>query len=129
MVWRIFLWMLQLTTARTPVVADTPFNHDWNRSGVVERLGRLLDRQRPPTQQARSRGRAYGIAELAVATESRFVPPKDRQTRRDFRGLRAFPRVDQVDVRVPKVLQVACGQSCAFGATDGGDLRIKPIDR
>jgi predicted kinase len=31
-VWRIFLWMLQLTTARTPVVADTPFNHDWNRS-------------------------------------------------------------------------------------------------
>src|ERR1035437_4874153 len=53
----------------------------------------------------------------------------DRQTRRDLRGLRALPRVDQVDVRVPKVLQVACGQSCAVGATDGGDLRIKPIDR
>ena len=30
--WSIFLWMLQRTTTRTPVVADTPFNHDWNRS-------------------------------------------------------------------------------------------------
>jgi predicted kinase len=31
-VWNIFLWMLQITTTRVPVVADTPFNHDWNRS-------------------------------------------------------------------------------------------------
>jgi predicted kinase len=31
-VWSIFLWMLQRTTTRTPVVADTPFNHDWNRT-------------------------------------------------------------------------------------------------
>jgi predicted kinase len=30
-VWSIFLWMLQRTTTRTSVVADTPFNHDWNR--------------------------------------------------------------------------------------------------
>ena len=30
-VWNIFLWMLQQTTRHTPVVADTPFNHDWNR--------------------------------------------------------------------------------------------------
>ena len=45
------------------------------------------------------------------------------------RCLRALPRVDQVDVRVPKVLQVARGQSCAMGAADGGDLRIEPVDR
>jgi len=31
-VWSVFLWMLQRTTTRTPVVADTPFNHDWNRT-------------------------------------------------------------------------------------------------
>jgi predicted kinase len=31
-VWSIFLWMLQRTTTRTPVVADTPFNYDWNRA-------------------------------------------------------------------------------------------------
>lgn len=31
-VWSIFLWMLQRTSTRTPVVADTPFNHEWNRS-------------------------------------------------------------------------------------------------
>lgn len=30
-VWSIFLWMLQRTTMRTAVVADTPFNHAWNR--------------------------------------------------------------------------------------------------
>lgn len=30
--WNIFLWMLERTTTRTAVVADTPFNHDWNRS-------------------------------------------------------------------------------------------------
>lgn len=30
--WSIFLWILQRTTTRTAVVADTPFNHDWNRS-------------------------------------------------------------------------------------------------
>ncbi|CAB4938370.1 unannotated protein [freshwater metagenome] len=30
--WSIFLWMLQRTTTRTAVVADTPFNHEWNRS-------------------------------------------------------------------------------------------------
>jgi predicted kinase len=30
-VWNIFLWMLQRTTHHTPVVANTPFNHDWNR--------------------------------------------------------------------------------------------------
>lgn len=34
-VWSIFLWMLQRTTTRTPVVADTPFNHDWNRRMFV----------------------------------------------------------------------------------------------
>lgn len=31
-VWNLFLWMLQRTTTRVTVVADTPFNHDWNRS-------------------------------------------------------------------------------------------------
>ncbi len=30
-VWNIFLWMLQRTTTRVSVVADTPFNHDWSR--------------------------------------------------------------------------------------------------
>ncbi len=30
-VWNIFLWMLQRATTKTAVVADTPFNHDWNR--------------------------------------------------------------------------------------------------
>ncbi|MGH3496285.1 MAG: AAA family ATPase [Nocardioidaceae bacterium] len=30
-VWSIFLWMLQRVTSKTAVVADTPFNHDWNR--------------------------------------------------------------------------------------------------
>lgn len=30
-VWNIFLWMLQQVTTRVPVVADTPFNHAWNR--------------------------------------------------------------------------------------------------
>jgi predicted kinase len=31
-VWRIFLWMLARVTQRLPVVADTPFNHEWNRT-------------------------------------------------------------------------------------------------
>jgi predicted kinase len=35
-VWRIFLWMLARVTARVPVVADTPFNHDWNRAMFAE---------------------------------------------------------------------------------------------
>ncbi len=35
-VWNIFLWTLQKVSARVPVVADTPFNHDWNRSMFEE---------------------------------------------------------------------------------------------
>jgi len=31
-VWSIFLWMLSRTSEHVPVVADTPFNHDWNRA-------------------------------------------------------------------------------------------------
>ena len=31
-VWNVFLWMLQRVTTRTAVVADTPFNHSWNRA-------------------------------------------------------------------------------------------------
>ena len=31
-VWNVFLWMLQRATTRVPVVADTPFNHEWNRA-------------------------------------------------------------------------------------------------
>lgn len=30
-VWDIFLWMLTTVTPHHPVVADTPFNHPWNR--------------------------------------------------------------------------------------------------
>ncbi len=30
-VWDIFLWMLTTVTPHQPVVADTPFNHPWNR--------------------------------------------------------------------------------------------------
>lgn len=30
-VWNLFLWMLQRVTTKTAVVADTPFNHGWNR--------------------------------------------------------------------------------------------------
>lgn len=29
--WAIFLWMLQQVVPHAPVVADTPFNHAWNR--------------------------------------------------------------------------------------------------
>jgi predicted kinase len=35
-VWRIFLWTLARVTMRVPVVADTPFNHDWNRTMFAE---------------------------------------------------------------------------------------------
>jgi predicted kinase len=35
-VWRIFLWMLARVTTHAPVVADTPFNHDWNRTMFAE---------------------------------------------------------------------------------------------
>jgi predicted kinase len=40
-VWDIFLWMLQLVSARVPVVADTPFNHEWNRSMFEAAAGGL----------------------------------------------------------------------------------------
>lgn len=35
--WNLFLWMLQRVSAWVPVVADTPFNHDWNRSMFAAR--------------------------------------------------------------------------------------------
>lgn len=34
--WNIFLWIVQRVSARVPVVADTPFNHGWNRSMFLE---------------------------------------------------------------------------------------------
>lgn len=34
--WNLFLWMLKGTTSHVPVVADTPFNHDWNRTMFAE---------------------------------------------------------------------------------------------
>lgn len=35
-VWDIFLWMLATVTPHHPVVADTPFNHPWNREMFYE---------------------------------------------------------------------------------------------
>lgn len=35
-VWSIFLWMLSRTSAHVPVVADTPFNREWNRTMFQE---------------------------------------------------------------------------------------------
>ena len=42
--------------------------------------------------------------------------------------LRALPRVDEVDICVPKVLEVARRESSAMSATDGSDLRIEAVD-
>ncbi|HEY5846076.1 MAG TPA: AAA family ATPase [Microlunatus sp.] len=38
-VWELFLWMLTTVAPHHPVVADTPFNHLWNRE--------MFDRARP----------------------------------------------------------------------------------
>ena len=35
-VWDLFLWMLATVTPHHPVVADTPFNHPWNRDMFYE---------------------------------------------------------------------------------------------
>lgn len=40
-VWSVFLWMLERVTTRIPVVADTPFNHSWNREMFAEAQQRL----------------------------------------------------------------------------------------
>lgn len=51
--------------------------------------------------------------------------PHESQPKRDGQVLEV-PRVDQVDVRVSKVLQVSCGQCRCMGSTDRGDLRTNP---
>jgi predicted kinase len=64
-VWSIFLWMLQTVTARVAVVADTPFNHEWNRVmfSAVEKefdvpMVEVVLEGDPDTLLERARGRA-----------------------------------------------------------------------
>src|SRR5450759_715445 len=59
-------------------------------------------------------------ADLALASDGASTRPA---------RLRVSPRVDQSDVRVPEVLHVAGGQCGAVRATDGGDLRVEPVNR
>jgi predicted kinase len=39
--WDIFLWTLQQVVPHTPVVADTPFNHAWNRDMFAAAAARI----------------------------------------------------------------------------------------
>jgi len=58
-VWNIFLWMLARTTAHVPVVADTPFNHDWNRA--------LFEEARPTIAVPMAEVALHGDAEVLLA--------------------------------------------------------------
>lgn len=100
-VWRIFLWMLAKVTARVPVVADTPFNHEWNRAmfneaapGITVPMIEVALHGDPDVvlERARIRASAPGSHEL-----NRFAPNSTRHRSGPYQPVLESTHVIHVD--------------------------------
>jgi predicted kinase len=101
-VWRIFLWMLARVTTRAPVVADTPFNHDWNRTmfaeaatGIDVPMLEVALHGDPEVllERARARARSGTVHEL----KARFSVNPARYRSGDYQPVLQQERVVRVD--------------------------------
>lgn len=100
-VWRIFLWMLARVTVRVPVVADTPFNHEWNRAMLAEAMPSfavpmievaLHGDPDVVLERARLRARAQGAHEL-----KRFAANSKRHHSGEYQPVLQSDHVIHVD--------------------------------
>ncbi|WP_248580578.1 AAA family ATPase [Nocardioides sp. InS609-2] len=101
-VWNLFLWMLQRVTTRLSVVADTPFNHDWNRTMFAEAAVRidvpivevaLVGDPDVLLRRARTRAASGEVHEI----KARFSVRPDRYLAGPYRPVLHDDRVVQVD--------------------------------
>ena len=101
-VWNLFLWMLQRVTTRVPVVADTPFNHDWNRTMFAEAAGRidvpmvevaLVGDPDALLQRARTRAASGEVHEI----KAKFSVKPDRYLSGPYQPVLPEDRVVRVD--------------------------------
>ncbi len=101
-VWNVFLWMLQRVTTRVPVVADTPFNHEWNRTMWAEAAREiavpvvevaLVGDPDVLLQRARARAASGEVHEI----KARFSVRPERYREGPYRPVLPDDRVVQVD--------------------------------
>jgi predicted kinase len=101
-VWRIFLWMLARVTPRVPVVADTPFNHEWNRTMFAEAAAKMdvpmveVALGGDPDvllERARARARGAGVHEL----KARFSVRPERYQAGEYQPVLEAEHVIRVD--------------------------------
>jgi predicted kinase len=114
-VWNIFLWMLQRTTTKTAVVADTPFNHDWNREmfrhaaeSITVPMVEVALHGEPQVLLERARSRAANGAVHEI--KARFSVNPDRYVAGDYQPVLAVDRVisvDTTDLNAVDVAQIA----------------------
>jgi predicted kinase len=101
-VWNIFLWMLQRTTTKTAVVADTPFNHDWNRE-MFHAAAELIQvpmvevalhgHPKVLLERARRRAASRSVHEITA----RFSVNRDRYYSGDYEPILPADRVVKID--------------------------------
>lgn len=124
-VWDVFLWMLGTVTPHYPVVADTPFNHPWNRkmfndaaaSWTFPMVEVALEGD-PVTLLARARKRAQqpGVHEIKARFSVR--PEKYEHPYQPVLDEQHVVRVDSTDLNVV--------DPAAIAADVRARLRISP---
>lgn len=125
-VWDLFLWMLSTVSAHHPVVADTPFNHAWNRDMFARESAAwsfpmvevaLHGDPAILLERARQRARQPGVHEIKARFSVR--PERYEQRYQPVLDPSKVVEVDTTDLDSVDVSRVAAAVDAVLAAAAG----------